>query len=79
MILAYFVLLKVFLIVFYFDDRLFKRKSVEKSTQVSTRISYFFFFFMLNENKKKPLKIRFREEGYKKIFDRRKVNRPLMG
>lgn len=77
MILAYFVLLKVFLIVFYFDDRLFKRKSVEKSTQVS--ISYFSFSFTLNENKKKPLKIRFREEGYKKIFDRRKVNRPLMG
>ena len=77
MILAYFVLLKVFLIVFYFDDRLFKRKSVEKSTQVN--ISYFSFSFTLNENKKKPLKIRFREEGYKKIFDRRKVNRPLMG
>ena len=56
--LAYFVLLKVFLVVIYFINNLFKFKSVYELTQVSikiSKISYFSFSFQLNE-KKKPLK-----------------------
>ena len=37
MFLAFFVLLKVFLTVFYFINSLFKRKSVKKLTQVSIK------------------------------------------
>ena len=59
MFLAHFVLLKVFLIVFYFINSLFKRKTVWKITQVSikiSKISYFSFSLKLNEKKKVPLK-----------------------
>ena len=57
--LAYFVLLKVFLVVIYFINNLFKFKSVYELTQVSikiSKISYFSFSFKLNEKKKVALK-----------------------
>ena len=59
MFLAYFVLLKVFLVVIYFINNLFKFKSVYELTQVSikiSKISYFSFSFKLNEKKKVALK-----------------------
>ena len=59
MFLAYFVLLKSFLILFYFINSLFKRKRVWKLTQESIKMSkysYFSFSFKLNEKKKAPLK-----------------------
>ena len=55
----YFDSLKIFLILFYFINSLFKRKSVEKLTQVNikvSKISYYSFNFKLNEKKKVPLK-----------------------
>ena len=54
MFLAYFVLFKVILIVFYFINNLFMRKRVSKLTQVSIKIfkiSQFSFTFKLNEKK----------------------------
>ena len=74
MFVAYFVLLKVFLIVFYFINSLFKRKSEYKLTQVSIEISktsYFYFSFKLNEKKKVPLRkydLGRRGTDYKKNF-----------
>ena len=59
MFLAYFVLLKVILIVLYFINSLFKKKSVRKLTQMTTKISkigYFSFDLKLKNKKKKPLK-----------------------
>ena len=59
MLLAYFVSLKVFQIVSYFINNLFKRKSVYKLTQVTikiSKISHFAFRFTLNEKKKLPIK-----------------------
>ena len=59
----YFVLLKAFLIVFYFINSLFKRKSVQKLTEVSIKISKisFFYSFKLNEKKNVHKKIRYGE------------------
>ena len=59
MFLAYFVLLKVILIVLYFINSLFKKKSVRKLTQMTIKISkigYFSFDLKLKNKKKKPLK-----------------------
>ena len=59
MFLAYFVLLKVILIVLHFINSLFKKKSVRKLTQMTIKmpkIGYFSFNLMLKNNKKKPLK-----------------------
>ena len=59
MFLAYFVLLKVILIVLYFINSLFKKKSVRKLTQMTIKISkigYFSFNLKLKNKKKKPLK-----------------------
>ena len=67
-VLAYFVLLKVFLTVFYFISNFFKRRSLQNLTQISIKISeisYFSFSFKL---KKAPLKKRLEREGYKKKF-----------
>ena len=59
----YFVLLKAFLIVFYFINSLFKRKSVQKLTEVSIKISKisFFYSFKLNGKKNVHKKIRYGE------------------
>ena len=66
MFFAYFVLLKVFLVVFYFIISLFVQKLKEKSIKKS-KISYFSFTFKLNEKKKVPLKnMVWREELQKK-------------
>ena len=59
MFLAYLVLLKVILIVLYFINSLFKKKSVRKLTQMTIKISkigYFSFDLKLKNKKKKPLK-----------------------
>ena len=59
MFLAYFVLLKVILIVLYFINSLFKKKSVRKLKQMTIKISkigYFSFNLKLKNKKKKPLK-----------------------
>ena len=45
--------------MFYFTNSLFKRKSIQKLTQVSIKIlktGYFYFTFKLNEKKKVPFK-----------------------
>ena len=59
MFLAYFVLLKVILIVLYFINSLFMKKSVRKLKQMTIKISkigYFSFNLKLKNKKKKPLK-----------------------
>ena len=75
--LAYFVLVEYFLIVSYFINRLFKRISVLKLTQVSIKISkidYFSFTFKINEKKKVLLKnFGLEKGGYKKTFAGRRV------
>ena len=76
--LAYFFLLKVFSIVFYFIDSLFMWKNVQKLTQVSaktSRISYF-FRFKLNQKKKIQLTsmVWIGRGGYKRHFAGRGFN-----
>ena len=56
---------KSFLTVIYFSNSLFKRKNVQKLTQMS----YFSFSFKLNEQRKVPLKKHgLKRGGYKKTF-----------
>ena len=71
LILAYFVSLRAFLIVLYFINSLFKRKSVSKFTEVcikTSKISYFSVSIKLAEKKKMPLKEFGLERGVRKKF-----------
>ena len=67
MSLAYFVLLKVFLIVFYFTNRLFKRKSV-KDIYPYLKSAIFLSLLSWMKRRKSHLKYLVWRRGYKKIF-----------
>ena len=55
------------MLLFYFINSLFKRKSVLNLTQVSIKISKI-SCFILNEKKKVSLKMWFGEGGYEKTI-----------
>ena len=66
-----FCFIKSFLIVLYFINSLFKRKSVSKFTEVcikTSKISYFSVSIKLAEKKKMPLKEFGLERGVRKNF-----------
>ena len=74
MLLAYLILSKLCLKLFYLINSLFKKADVQKITQVGSikafKISYFSSTFKLNE-RKVVLKSMVLRSGYKKIFAKR--------